>query len=172
MISQAAIELAVKYASEEFDSGLNCAEATLRGLIRAGVIDMPLESNAIVCGFGGGGGTAGYTCGSLCAAIVALGSVHGRRDPYVVEGVEERRAYMRDYLQRRYNNLVTQFAALHGSALCHEICEAQGGYFHPERKVFCHKLVPNTVRMVCDAINITEAEARNLKYGPNIANYV
>ena len=47
-------ELVSRYAIENFNSGLNCAESVLEALIRAGVLPIANETVGMCTGFGGG----------------------------------------------------------------------------------------------------------------------
>jgi len=60
-----------------YNGGLNCAESTLRALIEQNVIDAPDDCIRMMSGFGGGM-QRGSTCGSVVAAVAALGWVNGR----------------------------------------------------------------------------------------------
>ena len=63
-----------------YNGGLNCSETTLRCLIESGVIDAPLETVRMMTGFGGGM-QRGTTCGTVVAAVAAIGWITGRTEP-------------------------------------------------------------------------------------------
>jgi len=71
----------VKETGEYFyNGGLNCAETTLKILIERGVIDAPADVVRMMTGFGGGM-QHGCICGTVVAAVAAIGWVTGRTEP-------------------------------------------------------------------------------------------
>ena len=173
-IDQHTREQLKQLAQKDFSSGLNCAESIFRAFVQAELIDAPLSFNRFVCGFGGGGGSAGYSCGALCGGIALLGGAFGkeRENPYQIDGVDERRAHMRDFTQRIVNNFANEFARLNGSALCREICDIHHGYNSPERKDFCQSiLLPNTTELLCNYLEMSQEALRAMPYGQNVAGY-
>lgn len=80
-----------------YNGGLNCAESTMRALIERGVIDAPPDCIRMMSGFGGGM-QRGTTCGSVVAAVAALGWVTGRTE--TDQSREESAAAVRGFLRR------------------------------------------------------------------------
>lgn len=140
--------LARKCAQENIRSGLNCSESVLNALLRAKIIDFPEEATALASGLNGGVGSAGYTCGALSGAMIALGAVHGRRDPIVnrakilhdknsLHQVEDPKEDYRYYFMRRFNACVQEFKDTMGTCTCQEVVDANGGYYSADRQKKC-----------------------------------
>lgn len=83
-------EKAAANAGEHFRHGLNCSECVLKGFLELGLTDYPPETVALVSGMGGGMGGTGHLCGAVNAGMLAISSMHGRRDPYAKATMEER----------------------------------------------------------------------------------
>lgn len=93
-----------------YNGGLNCAESTMRALIERGVIDTPPECIRMMTGFGGGM-QRGTTCGSVVAAVAALGWVTGRTE--ADQSRVESAAAVREFLHR--------FEKKFGTLTCREL---------------------------------------------------
>ena len=169
VISQEQKDLAVETAIESMQTGCNCAESTLRALIIAKVIDMPLElGNRLVCGFGGGGGRAGNSCGALCGGLMALNWEFGREDPFAVEDIDERRAQLGEYIYMYANNFSKRFVDSNGAALCKDVIARNGFYGSDAQKEDCAKIVQSAVEHVCDMVSLTDEDIKNLPMGYSI----
>lgn len=168
-ITQEMREAATNFALEGMSTGFNCAESTLRGLIKAGVVDMPLElGNRLVCGYGGGGGRAGNSCGALCAGLMALNWEFGRENPLAIDDIDERRAQLGGFVYVYSNNFTKRFVESNGVALCKEVIERNGHYLSDAQMADCQKIVKSAVEHVCDMVELTEDEIRNLPMGYTI----
>ena len=93
-----------------YKGGLNCAESTLRCLIEKGVIDAPPDAVRMMTGFGGGM-QRGTTCGTVIAAVAAIGWTTGRTEPE--QPREPSAAAVREFLRR--------FEAAFGTLTCREL---------------------------------------------------
>lgn len=60
--------------------GFNCAETTLTVLRESGLVHIEPVTTKLMTGFGGGM-AKGYVCGSVIAAVAALGDRYGRTSP-------------------------------------------------------------------------------------------
>lgn len=156
-------QLASDYAIENFKHGLNCAESVYNALVRAGALDVPPETVAMVLGFGGGVGLSGCICGALAASIVANGAKYGRKDPYAVPA-EVRGSEIAEKYYPRYNNLIHDFTQDNGSPLCKDICAKYGDFHSKERKVGCMKMIGRTAELACRYLEISKEEAEKLPY--------
>lgn len=171
--------LARKYAEENIRSGLNCSESVLNALLRAKIIDFPEEATALASGLNGGVGSAGYTCGALASAMIALGAVYGRRDPianrakilndknksYQVENPKEDYRY---YFMRRFNACVQEFKDTMGTCTCQEVVDANGGYYSADRQKKCEQMIHCGVEMALKYIDMEQDEANQLPFGDNL----
>jgi len=170
MISKEKRDVAVQYANENMEAGLNCSESVLNALLRADALDLPNEMTAIATGLGGGGGLSGNTCGALNSALIALGSVWGRKNPYDMDA-ETRGVVFREKKMRRFNNLVDEFIQKFGTGLCSDICDKCNGYFNDERQTICEEMVPFAVDLAIKYINMDEEKADVLPYKNTITNW-
>ena len=160
---------AIDAALEFMNSGCNCAESTIRGLISAEIIDMPTNiAHKVLCSFGSGGGRAGLSCGALCAGMVALNWEFGREDPFVIENPKDRSAQLGEYIYVYTNNFVKRFVDSNGTALCKEVIERNGNYFSEDRAKDCFKIVKSAVEHVCDMMELSEEELKVLPPGYTI----
>ena len=90
--------------------GFNCAETTLCLLRELGAINVGKDAIRLMTGFGGGM-ARGDLCGSVVAAVAALGSLFGRDDP--AQPREPSKARVAAYLDR--------FIANFGSVECRQL---------------------------------------------------
>jgi C_GCAxxG_C_C family probable redox protein len=67
----------------------------------------------IACGFGGGIGRMGRTCGAVTGAIMVIGLNHGQVNLADVESREKTYTLVKGFIDR--------FTALHGSIECREL---------------------------------------------------
>ena len=168
-ISEEVKAKAAEYALECMSSGCNCAESTILGLIKAEVIDMPSTLGVkLACGFGGGGGRAGNSCGALCGGLLALNWTYGREDPFAIESADDRRKQLGEYTYVYANNYTKRFVDTNGTALCKEVIERNGGYPSEGQKQDCFKIVRTAVEHACDMIGLTDEEIKALPQGFSI----
>lgn len=168
--------LALKYAQENIHSGLNCSESVLNALLRAKIADFPPEVTALASGLNGGAGSAGYTCGALAGAMIALGAVYGRRDPvstrakvYQTPGAplnpEDDYRY---YFMRRFNACVDDFKKRMGTVTCQDVIDGNGGYYNKARQQKCEQMIRCGVEVALKYIGMEQKEADALPYGENL----
>ena len=74
--------LADELGRNYFRQGLNCAECVLRTFMDIYECDVPDEVICMATGFGGGMGHTKNSCGAITGAVLALGLLKGRRDPF------------------------------------------------------------------------------------------
>ena len=74
--------LADEIARGYFRQGLNCSECVLRTFIDIYNVNLPDEILCMATGFGGGMGHTKNTCGAITGAVLALGTLKGRRAPF------------------------------------------------------------------------------------------
>jgi len=138
------IDQAKANAKQNFREGLNCAESVLEAVINTGIIkDIPPEVVAVSTGFGGGIGQYGTICGALAGATIAVGCVHGRKNPK--NGTFEERVRQlqgNPGLYRLFNNLPNDFAEKFGACECAALTSDYKDNFEAiERKRRCHQFV-------------------------------
>jgi C_GCAxxG_C_C family probable redox protein len=101
-----------KKAKEQFEKGFSCAPAVFSTYSEQFGLEKELALK-IACGFGGGIGRTGRTCGAVTGAVMVIGLKHGQADL----ADEESR-------QRTHNlakKFIDKFTALYGSIECREL---------------------------------------------------
>jgi C_GCAxxG_C_C family probable redox protein len=73
-------EECVKYASECWDKGFNCAESAMRGVCYAYEIELPDVALKMATPFGGGIGRSEDACGAMTGSVLGIGAVLGRTE--------------------------------------------------------------------------------------------
>jgi C_GCAxxG_C_C family probable redox protein len=122
-------------ATTMFAAGFNCSQAVLAACGRQFGIDEPTALR-IACGFGGGCGRQGLTCGAVSGAFMVIGLKYGM----TVQG--DSAAKERTYaLIREFS---TRFTDRNGSVMCKELlgCDigTPEGYQHAiDNKLFSTK---------------------------------
>lgn len=71
------IELREEIREVFYNGGLNCAETTMLLLIKHGIIDVDINLQKMMSGFGGGM-QKGLVCGAVTASVAAIGMKTGR----------------------------------------------------------------------------------------------
>ncbi|MGI6453228.1 MAG: C-GCAxxG-C-C family protein [Syntrophomonadaceae bacterium] len=165
------INQARENARQNFREGLNCAESVLQAVVDTGIIeDFPPEIVAVSTGFGGGIGQYGTLCGALAGATIAVGCVHGRKNPKV--GTFEERVNQlqgNPGLYRLFNNLPNDFAERFGACQCQELTsDFKDNFLSKERKKMCHQYVIEAAGMAVDYIIRGKEEGYTQKMRKNM----
>jgi len=171
MKKEEVINQAKENARQNFKEGLNCAESVLQAVIDTGIIeDFPPEVVALSTGFGGGIGQYGTICGALAGATIAVGCVHGRKNPK--NGTfEERVAQLQGTpgLYRLFNNLPNDFAEKFGACQCEELTsEYKENFGAKERKKMCQQYVIEAAGMAVEYIIRGKEEGYTQKMRKNV----
>ncbi len=95
-----------------FDKGFSCAQATLAACSAELGLD-PTTALRVAGAFGGGMARTGRTCGAVIGALMVVGLKHGQINPGDAGAKEATYKVARE--------LMTRFAALHGTILCREL---------------------------------------------------
>ncbi len=157
-------------AAANFKEKMNCAEAVFSALRSAGLIDCPPETVALATGFGGGIGLAGHTCGALAGAVLAVGSVYGRKNPLEGSTGEERlrKLYGKPGIYRLFNSIPRQFQARMGAVNCRDLC-ASYEWKSKERNLNCLKAVEAAAEIAVEHILAGRTDGLMRPFGPNMA---
>lgn len=102
----------VKEADEQFEKGYSCAPSVLSAYSEQFGLKKELALK-IACGFGGGIGRTGRTCGAVTGAVMVIGLKHGRADLNDEEFRQETYKLVKEFIDK--------FTALHGSVECREL---------------------------------------------------
>jgi C_GCAxxG_C_C family probable redox protein len=99
-------------AKKQFEKGFSCAPSVLSTYSEQLGLEKALALK-IACGFGGGIGRMGKTCGAVTGAVMVIGLKHGRAD--LADEESQKRTYT------LVKEFVDRFIALHGSIECREL---------------------------------------------------
>ena len=160
-------------AKENFRKGLNCAESVYTALLDAGLVDFPPETVALTTAFGGGIGLTGGICGALAAAVMGVGSIHGRRNP--AEGTQQEiidKLYGNPGLYRFFNQMPYKFTEKFGSTQCAELNKDYPDWFNKDRFRKCMNIVVETAVIAVEFIYQGKREGYGQPFGKNMAGKV
>jgi C_GCAxxG_C_C family probable redox protein len=101
-----------KEAKKQFEKGFSCAPAVLSAYSEQLGLEKELALK-VACGFGGGIGRTGRTCGAVTGAIMVIGLTHGQADL----GDEESRQKTHKLVKK----FIDEFTARHGSIECRQL---------------------------------------------------
>lgn len=142
-----------KDAKRQFEKGFSCAPAVFSTYSEQFGLEKELALR-IACGFGGGIGRMGRTCGAVTGAVMVIGLKHGQVD---VKDEESRRE-----THRLAKKFIDRFTALHGSIECRELIgydlsnpaefEAAKESRVVEKK--CHGFVYDAARILEDVLHL------------------
>ena len=101
-----------KEAGSQFEKGYSCAPSVLSAYSEQFGLEKELALK-VACGFGGGIGRTGRTCGAVTGAVMVIGLKHGQADLKDKEARQETYKLVKEFIDK--------FAALHGSVECKEL---------------------------------------------------
>ena len=99
-------------AKNQFEKGFACAPAVLSTYSEQFGLEKALALK-IACGFGGGIGRMGRTCGAVTGGVMVIGLKQGQASLADEESRQETYKLVREFIDR--------FTALHGSTECREL---------------------------------------------------
>jgi len=99
-------------AKKQFEKGFSCAPAVLSAYAERLGLEEALALK-IACGFGGGIGRTGRTCGAVTGAVMVIGLKHGQADANDEESRQRTHKLVKEFIDR--------FVTLHGSIECKEL---------------------------------------------------
>jgi C_GCAxxG_C_C family probable redox protein len=99
-------------AKKQFEKGFSCAPAVLSTYSEQFGLEEALALK-VACGFGGGIGRTGRTCGAVTGAIMVIGLKHGQADVADEESRQKTHKLVKQFIDK--------FTALHGSIECREL---------------------------------------------------
>jgi C_GCAxxG_C_C family probable redox protein len=125
-LSDRKVEVGSK-AGEMFGNGFHCAEAVAAAVLQALGEDAS-EATAHATAFGGGVGESFRgDCGALAGALIAIGHLHGRREPGgdwslpASLGAELREHFLRQHQTAHCATLRERFGEAHQMAACRRL---------------------------------------------------
>jgi len=99
-------------AKNQFEKGFSCAPAVLSAYSEQLGLEKALALK-IACGFGGGIGRMGRTCGAITGVVMVIGLKRGQASLADEESRQETHKLARKFIDK--------FTALHGSIECREL---------------------------------------------------
>ncbi|MBP7331243.1 MAG: C_GCAxxG_C_C family protein [Firmicutes bacterium] len=167
------VQQAKDNAKQNFRDGLNCSESVFKAVIDTGITGLDPEAVALATGFGGGMGLAGNNCGALIGAVMAVGAVHGRKNPLEGE-FQDRvdRLYGNPGLYRLFNGMSHEFQEKFGALDCQKLNENYPEWFDKDRFRECMKMVIYAAGMAVEYIQKGEKEGYTQPFGKNVAGRV
>lgn len=134
-------------AIESFKSGMNCAQAVFTCFSENLGYDKELAVRT-ACGFGGGMGRLGETCGAVTGSYMVLGMINSKKFSDNNDRKEATYTMVRRFTEK--------FKAINGSAECRSLinCEigTEEGYrFAVETNLFekvCEKCIIDSIRII------------------------
>ena len=99
-------------AKKQFEKGFSCAPAVLSTYSEQLGLEKALALK-IACGFGGGMGRMGRTCGAVTGALMVIGLKHGQVNLADAESQKKTYTLVKEFIDK--------FTALHGSVECREL---------------------------------------------------
>jgi C_GCAxxG_C_C family probable redox protein len=143
----------MKEADNQFEKGYSCAPSVLSAYSERFGLDKELALK-IACGFGGGIGRTGRTCGAVTGAVMVIGLKHGQADVSDDESRQETHRLAKEFIDK--------FEALHGFVECRQLIgydlgnpaefEAARASSYVERK--CRGFVQDAARILEDVLHL------------------
>jgi C_GCAxxG_C_C family probable redox protein len=99
-------------AKKQFAKGFSCAPAVFSTYSEQFGLEKELALK-IACGFGGGIGRMGKTCGAVTGAVMVIGLKHGQADVADEKSRQETHKLVKKFIDK--------FTALHGSIECRQL---------------------------------------------------
>ena len=125
-----------------FRQGLNCAECVLRTFMDVYEVNVPDEVICMATGFGGGIGHTKNTCGAITGAVLALGLLKGRRDPFgPKEEMGDRIRHLQNDIYPVFGQMIEEIQAKYGTLICSEMSQPFGDFESKPRMRNCMEIV-------------------------------
>lgn len=140
--------LADELARGYFRQGLNCTECVVRAVMDIYETGLPEEVLCMATGFGGGIGNSKNTCGGVSGAVMALGMLNGRRDPFCPK--EEMGAKIKELHHEIYptfGEMVGEIEGQYGTLICKEMSREFEDFDSKPRKKNCMAITAYCAQM-------------------------
>ena len=102
------VKLAMKYFSTDY----NCAQSTMKSILKNKGLDFD-EIFHLTAGFGGGIGLKGHVCGAVSGAVAALGVINSEKYDDTAKHKEATYASVKEFIRR--------FTEKNGSIICNDL---------------------------------------------------
>lgn len=139
-----------------FRQGLNCAECVLRTFMDIYEVDMPDAAICMATGFGGGMGHTKNTCGAITGAVLALGLLKGRRDPFgPKEEMGARIKHLQGEIYPVFGEMIEEIEGHYGTLICKEMSAPFGDFDAKPRLKNCMEIIA-----YCAQLTVKYAETK------------
>ena len=136
------IEIARDLGKGYFKQGLNCTECVLRTFMDMYDVNLPDEVICMATGFGGGMGHTKNTCGAITGAVLALGTLKGRRDPFgPKEEMMDRINHLQNEIYPIFGEMIEEIETKYGTLICKEMSQPFGDFESKPRKKNCMEII-------------------------------
>ncbi len=133
-----------------FRQGLNCTECLMRTFMDMYETDLPDDVLCLATGFGGGIGHTKNICGAITGAVMALGAVKGRRNPFgPKEEMRERITHLQKDIYPVFEEMIKEIEAEYGTLICSEMSQPFGDFDGKPRLKNCMEVIAYCARTVC-----------------------
>ncbi|WPC44293.1 C-GCAxxG-C-C family protein [Clostridium sp. JS66] len=123
-----------------FRQGLNCSEYVYRTILDLYQPDLSPDTICLASGFGGGMGHTRNTCGAVTGAVLSLGSIKGRKNPFAKETPAERAQELKE-VYAPFADMVNEIEKNYGTLICKELSAPYGDFESRERKKNCQQII-------------------------------
>ena len=125
-----------------FRQGLNCTECVLRTFMDIYEVEFPDEIICMATGFGGGMGHTKNTCGAITGAVMALGLLKGRRNPFgPKDEMGDRIRHLQQEIYPVFGEMVEEIEAKYGTLICREMSQPFGDFDSKPRMRNCMEII-------------------------------
>lgn len=136
------LALADEISRGYFRQGLNCTECVLRTFMDIYETDVPDEVLCMATGFGGGLGHTKNTCGAITGAVMALGLVKGRRNPFgPKEEMGARIKHLQNEIYPVFGQMIKDIEEEYGTLICREMSQSFEDFESKPRMKNCMNII-------------------------------
>ncbi len=134
-----------------YGDGFSCSQAVLASYAEQFGLDRELALK-LACGFGGGMGSMGETCGSVTGAFMVIGLKHGKIDKKDKQAKKKTNDLVREF--------VRCFKSLHGSIKCNDLLGVdmgtrEGAKLARDKKLYtsrCPRFIRDAIKILDDIL--------------------
>lgn len=144
------METADEISRGYFRQGLNCTECVLKTFMDMYDTELPEEVLCMASGFGGGIGHTKNICGAITGAVMALGTVKGRRNPFgPKEEMGDRIKHLQGQIYPTFGEMIKEIEGEYGTLICNEMSQPFGDFDSKPRKKNCMEVIAHCVKLAC-----------------------
>ena len=133
-----------------FRQGLNSTECVMKTFMDMYDTELPEEILCMATGFGGGIGHTKNICGAITGAVMALGTVKGRRNPFgPKEEMGDRIKHLQGDIYPVFGDMVKEIEGEYGTLICNEMSQPFGDFDSKPRKKNCMEIIAYCAKLAC-----------------------